>query len=187
MSLSRWLLREGLTVEKPLRDDHELEEQPAEPGRLFVGQAPVVPPTWFGFIDEFATGSLTEASQPELRRRFVSRGGGRVKKAHLRSRISGRFLSTKSRSTARSSSPLTPTARPQRLSEPYLASAAASVFRCSLKAWRRRPNCNSCGPNGVMKCRDTCLDVRTRSIIFETSRMPNSSPGRARFLQRIKR
>jgi uncharacterized protein (TIGR04141 family) len=58
MSLSLRLLREGLTVEQALRDDHELEEQPAEPGRLFVGQAPALPPTWFGFIDEFATGSL---------------------------------------------------------------------------------------------------------------------------------
>jgi exopolyphosphatase/pppGpp-phosphohydrolase len=35
MSLSLRLLREGLTVEQALRDDHELEEQPAEPGRLF--------------------------------------------------------------------------------------------------------------------------------------------------------
>ena len=58
MSLSLRLLREGLTVEQALRNDHELEEQPAEPGRLFVGQAPALPPTWFGFIDEFATGSL---------------------------------------------------------------------------------------------------------------------------------
>jgi uncharacterized protein (TIGR04141 family) len=58
MSLSLRLLREGLTVEQALRDDHELEEQPAEPGRLFVGQAPALPPTWFGFIDEFATSSL---------------------------------------------------------------------------------------------------------------------------------
>jgi uncharacterized protein (TIGR04141 family) len=58
MSLSLRLLREGLTVEQALRDDHELEKQPAEPGRLFVGQVPALPPTWFGFIDEFATGSL---------------------------------------------------------------------------------------------------------------------------------
>ncbi|MEY9538067.1 uncharacterized protein (TIGR04141 family) [Bradyrhizobium diazoefficiens] len=58
MSLSLRLLREGLTVEQALRDDHELEEQSAEPGRLFVGQAPALPPTWFGFIDEFATGPL---------------------------------------------------------------------------------------------------------------------------------
>jgi uncharacterized protein (TIGR04141 family) len=58
MSLSLRLLREGLTVEQALRDDHELGEQSAEPGRLFVGQAPALPPTWFGFIDEFATDPL---------------------------------------------------------------------------------------------------------------------------------
>jgi uncharacterized protein (TIGR04141 family) len=58
MSLSLRLLREGLTVEQALRDDHELEEQSADPGRLFVGQAPALPPTWFAFIDEFAAGPL---------------------------------------------------------------------------------------------------------------------------------
>lgn len=40
MSLSLRLLREGLTVEQALRDDHELEEQPAEPGRLFLSRHP---------------------------------------------------------------------------------------------------------------------------------------------------
>ena|SRR6267378_2995762 len=58
MSLSLRLLREGLTVEQALRDDHELGQQSAEPERLFVGQAPALPPTWFNFIDEFATGPL---------------------------------------------------------------------------------------------------------------------------------
>ena len=58
MSLSLRLLREGLTVDQALRGDHELEEQASDRGRLFVGQAPALPPTWLGFIDDFATGSL---------------------------------------------------------------------------------------------------------------------------------
>jgi len=84
MSLSLRLRREGLTVEQALRDDHELEEQPAEPGRLFVGQAPALPPTWFGFIDEFATGSLPRlVNQSCAAILFLEVVDGR-KEAHLR-------------------------------------------------------------------------------------------------------
>ncbi|QHO78956.1 hypothetical protein ACH79_20450 [Bradyrhizobium sp. CCBAU 051011] len=39
-------------------DDHELEERPSESGRLFVGQAPALPPAWFDFVSGFATGGL---------------------------------------------------------------------------------------------------------------------------------
>lgn len=58
ISLSVRLLREGRCVAESLHQDHELNETASELGRLFVGQAPAVPPTWLGFIDEFATGPL---------------------------------------------------------------------------------------------------------------------------------
>ncbi|WP_164988189.1 DUF6119 family protein [Bradyrhizobium betae] len=58
MSLSVRLLRSGRTIDDSLRDGHELEERPSEAGRLFVGQAPAVPPTWFDFVSGFATGGL---------------------------------------------------------------------------------------------------------------------------------
>ena len=58
MSLSVRLLRGGRTIDDSLRDDHELEERPSEVGRLFVGQAPALPPTWFEFVGSFATGAL---------------------------------------------------------------------------------------------------------------------------------
>ncbi|UPK01440.1 DUF6119 family protein [Bradyrhizobium sp. 170] len=58
MSLSVRLLRSGRTIDDALRDDHELEERPSEVGRLFVGQAPALPPTWFDFVSGFATGGL---------------------------------------------------------------------------------------------------------------------------------
>jgi uncharacterized protein (TIGR04141 family) len=58
MGLSVRLLRQESTVEKALRDDHELEEKAAEVGRLFIGQAPALPPSWFEFIRQFATDSL---------------------------------------------------------------------------------------------------------------------------------
>lgn len=58
VSLSVRLLRSGRTIENSLRDGHELEEQPSEAGRLFVGQAPAVPPTWFDFVSGFATAGL---------------------------------------------------------------------------------------------------------------------------------
>src|SRR5580698_7356492 len=58
MSLSVRLLRGGRTIDDSLRDGHELEERPSEPGRLFVGQAPAVPPTWFDFVSGFATAGL---------------------------------------------------------------------------------------------------------------------------------
>jgi hypothetical protein len=58
MSLSVRLLRIGRTIDESLRDDHELEERPSEAGRLFVGQAPALPPTWFDFVSGFATGGL---------------------------------------------------------------------------------------------------------------------------------
>jgi uncharacterized protein (TIGR04141 family) len=58
MSLSVRLLRGGRTINDSLRDDHELEERPSEVGRLFVGQAPALPPTWFVFVSGFATGAL---------------------------------------------------------------------------------------------------------------------------------
>jgi hypothetical protein len=56
MSLSIRLVREGRTVEDSLREDHELAELEAEGGRLFIGQAPAVPPSWVTFIGQFATG-----------------------------------------------------------------------------------------------------------------------------------
>lgn len=58
MSLSVRLLRHGRNIDDSLRDDHELEERSSEVGRLFVGQAPAVPPTWFDFVSGFATGGL---------------------------------------------------------------------------------------------------------------------------------
>jgi uncharacterized protein (TIGR04141 family) len=58
MSLSVRLLREGRTVQNAMRDDHDLQESEAELGRLFVGQAPAVPPTWTPFIGQFAAGAL---------------------------------------------------------------------------------------------------------------------------------
>jgi uncharacterized protein (TIGR04141 family) len=58
MSLSIRLLRVGRTIDESLREDHELDEHPSEAGRLFVGQAPALPPTWFDFVDSFATSTL---------------------------------------------------------------------------------------------------------------------------------
>lgn len=58
MSLSVRLLRQGRTIDNALREGHELEERRSEAGRLFVGQAPAMPPAWFGFINSFATGGL---------------------------------------------------------------------------------------------------------------------------------
>jgi uncharacterized protein (TIGR04141 family) len=58
MSLSVRLLRDGRTIDDSLRVDHELEERPSEVGRLFVGQAPALPPTWFAFVGGFAAGPL---------------------------------------------------------------------------------------------------------------------------------
>ena len=59
MSLSVRLLRDRRTVDGSFREDHELEERPSEIGRLFVGQAPALPPTWFDFVSGFATGGLS--------------------------------------------------------------------------------------------------------------------------------
>jgi uncharacterized protein (TIGR04141 family) len=56
MSLSIRLMREGRSVDDALREEHELTEVEAEGGRLFIGQAPAVPPSWVRFIGEFATG-----------------------------------------------------------------------------------------------------------------------------------
>ncbi|NEW95685.1 DUF6119 family protein [Rhodopseudomonas sp. BR0G17] len=58
ISLSVRLLRGGRTIDDSFRDGHELEERPSEAGRLFVGQAPEVPPTWFDFVSGFATRGL---------------------------------------------------------------------------------------------------------------------------------
>lgn len=58
MSLSVRLLRSGRTVDDSLRDDHELDERSSDAGRLFVGQAPALPPTWFDFVSGFATVGL---------------------------------------------------------------------------------------------------------------------------------
>jgi uncharacterized protein (TIGR04141 family) len=58
MSLSVRLLRSGRTIDDSFRADHDLEERPSETGRLFVGQAPALPPTWFDFVSGFATGGL---------------------------------------------------------------------------------------------------------------------------------
>ncbi|MCC8957830.1 TIGR04141 family sporadically distributed protein [Bradyrhizobium sp. Pear77] len=58
MSLSVRLLREGRSIDESLRDGHGLEERPSETGRLFVDQAPAVPPTWFKFVREFAVGEF---------------------------------------------------------------------------------------------------------------------------------
>ena len=57
-TLSVRLLRTSRTIDDSLQSDHELEERPSEAGRLFVGQAPALPPTWFGFVSGFATGAL---------------------------------------------------------------------------------------------------------------------------------
>ena len=67
ITLSLRLLREGRTVDNALREDHELEEQEAEIGRLFVGQSPAVRPTWFRFVGEFAKEDL---------RRLVNQSSG---------------------------------------------------------------------------------------------------------------
>ena len=58
MSLSLRLLRQGRSIQDALRDEHELTEAAAEVGRLFIGQAPAVRPTWTSFISQFATGAL---------------------------------------------------------------------------------------------------------------------------------
>lgn len=58
MSLSVRLLRQGRSIDNAFRGDHELQERRSEAGRLFVGQAPAVPPTWFDFVSRFATGGL---------------------------------------------------------------------------------------------------------------------------------
>ena len=58
MSLSVRLLREGRTIDDALRKDHDLQEHPSNSGRLFVGQSLALPPTWFGFVDAFAKGTL---------------------------------------------------------------------------------------------------------------------------------
>jgi uncharacterized protein (TIGR04141 family) len=55
MSLSVRLVREGRSVEESLRDEHGLREIEAEGGRLFIGQAPAVPPSWVTFIGQFTT------------------------------------------------------------------------------------------------------------------------------------
>lgn len=52
------LLRRGRRVEEALRPGHELVESTAEGGRLFLGQAPAVPPRWVPFISEFSLGPL---------------------------------------------------------------------------------------------------------------------------------
>lgn len=58
MSLSVRLLRDLRTIDEAFRDDHDLKERPTESGRLFVGQSPELPPTWFDFVSGFATGPL---------------------------------------------------------------------------------------------------------------------------------
>jgi len=58
MTLAIRLLREGRTIQNALRDDHELTQTDAEAGRLFIGQAPAVPPKWAPFIGQFAAGAL---------------------------------------------------------------------------------------------------------------------------------
>ena len=69
ITLSLRLLRDGRTVDNALREDHELQEQGSAIGRLFVGQSPAVPPTWFGFVGEFAREDL---------RRLVNQSCGAV-------------------------------------------------------------------------------------------------------------
>ena len=58
MSLSLRLLRQEWTVERALREDHELQEQRSEAGRLFVGQSLALPPRWLDFVGEFASTAL---------------------------------------------------------------------------------------------------------------------------------
>lgn len=62
MKLSVRLLRQNRTIDTALRDNHELDEVESDVGRLFVGQAPSTPPTWAGFIEQFATGSAPRLS-----------------------------------------------------------------------------------------------------------------------------
>jgi uncharacterized protein (TIGR04141 family) len=57
MTLSVRLLREGHTIDDALRADHELEEVDTGSVRLFIGQAPALPPTWAPFIGQFAAGA----------------------------------------------------------------------------------------------------------------------------------
>jgi len=58
ISLSIRLLREGRTIGDALREDHELEESPSNSGRLYLGQSPALPPTWFEFIQAFGKEKL---------------------------------------------------------------------------------------------------------------------------------
>jgi uncharacterized protein (TIGR04141 family) len=62
MSLSLRLLRNGRSVEDALREDHSLDEVDAKDGRLFVGQADDTPPTWLGFVGDFANAPIGRLS-----------------------------------------------------------------------------------------------------------------------------
>lgn len=60
MTLSIRLLRQGKKVDDALRDDHGLQERPAEGARLFVQQTSPEPPSWFSFIGEFSAAPLAQ-------------------------------------------------------------------------------------------------------------------------------
>jgi hypothetical protein len=57
-SLSLRLLRGAADIDSALRADGGLEEIEAEGARLFVVQAPAMPPRWFVFVNSFAKGEL---------------------------------------------------------------------------------------------------------------------------------
>lgn len=58
ITLSLRLLREERTVDSALREDHKLEEQESEVGRLFIGQSLALPPSWLSFVGEFSKRDL---------------------------------------------------------------------------------------------------------------------------------
>jgi hypothetical protein len=96
-----------------------------------------------------------------------------------------RFRSTGSRSTALSSSRSIPTGRQRPSCGRYWALAAALGCRCSLKASRPAPNCNSCRKRCVTRCRAFCSGGRLRSAasaptpIGRLQRKPATIPSRA--------
>ncbi|MCW3837078.1 DUF6119 family protein [Sphingomonas canadensis] len=53
VSLTLRLLRNGITAEGALKDDHGLEEIDSTAGRLFVGQSPAIPPSWAKFLAHY--------------------------------------------------------------------------------------------------------------------------------------
>lgn len=59
VSLSLRLLRSGVTPDKALKEDHDLEQVPSASGTLFVGQSPPTPPSWATFLSHYSTDATT--------------------------------------------------------------------------------------------------------------------------------